>query len=452
MPLESHIRLSQLTQTILTTVEDAFAGKQFWVVADVTSHSFKADKNYHNLELVEKDTASNAIVAKMAAKAWGSGSAKIAEFEKHTEQKFTNNLQVLTLVSVGFHQQYGLTLTIIDVDTAYTLGRLEQQRNATLEQLVMRNPFINKDGEVFITHNNTLKLNPVLQRIALISSSVSAGSEDFTHTLSHNAFGYTFAVDNFYTTVQGDRNAGQFLDKLLEVYHSGIPYDAVVIARGGGAQTDFLIFDNYRIARAIAKFPIPVITGIGHQKNQTITDMMAHTQTKTPTKAAEFIIAHNKAFEDRLYSMQKDIVISTQKLLSAKAEKLTSLQHSVATNIRSLLYRKERDLNNAAAQFIAQPKIIVNNRHNDLKILAAAIKAGTLQYLKNKTGTIENTAALVQLMSPDNILKKGYAIIKKGNLIITSPDAIQIGDRIDIILSDTTIKTTVEQKAITNGQ
>ncbi|WP_431244478.1 exodeoxyribonuclease VII large subunit [Flavobacterium sp. P21] len=142
--------------------------------------------------------------------------------------------------------------------------------------------------------------------MAVISASNSAGNEDFRHTLRHNDFGYSFQADDYYTVVQGDNNAKLFLNKLIEVYSSGIPYDAIIIIRGGGAQSDFLIFDNYQIGRAVAKFPIPVITGIGHQKNVSIVDLMAHTSTKTPTKAAEFIIAHNRSFEMRSLSLRAE--------------------------------------------------------------------------------------------------------------------------------------------------
>jgi exodeoxyribonuclease VII large subunit len=214
---------------------------------------------------------------------------RIEEFEKNTGQAFTNNLHVLVQVSVDYHALYGLSVSVLDIDSNFMLGILEQQRNATLERLVKENDFIQKEGDGYSTYNSQLKLAAVIHKVAVISSSSSAGNEDFRHTMQHNDFGYVFQIDDYYTVVQGDNNAKLFLNKLIEIYSTGIPYDAIVINRGGGSQSDFLIFDNYNIGRAVAKFPIPVITGIGHQKNVSITDLMAHTHTKTPTKAAEFI-------------------------------------------------------------------------------------------------------------------------------------------------------------------
>ena len=235
------------------------------------------------------------ILAKFSGSAWGTGSQKIAEFEKATGQRFTGGLNVLVKVTVKYQAAYGLQLTLQDIGINFTLGALEQQRQATLLRLVKDNAeHIRIEDGRLKTSNQSLVLNRVIQRIAVISSSTSAGFQDFQHTLENNGWGFSFTVDPYFALIQGDHNAAGLVDKIIEVYRSGVSSDALVIIRGGGAQTDFLIFDHYAIARAIARFPIPVITGIGHQKNETIADLVAHTATKTPTKAAEFIIAHNR--------------------------------------------------------------------------------------------------------------------------------------------------------------
>ncbi len=275
-----YIKLSQLNDQIQDTINARFKGQTYWVVADITNHSFKADKKIHYFELVEKSDKSSAITAKIMGKSWGAGALRILDFESTTGQRFTNNLHVLVQVSVDFHPLYGLSVNLLDIDSSFMLGILEQQRNATLQRLVKENDFIHKEGERYTTFNSRLKLPAVIQRAAVISSSSSAGNEDFRHTMQHNDFGYVFQIDDYHTVVQGDNNAKLFLNKLIEVYNTGIPYDVIVITRGGGSQSDFLIFDNYNIGRAVAKFPIPVITGIGHQKNISITDLMAHTILK----------------------------------------------------------------------------------------------------------------------------------------------------------------------------
>ena len=468
-----HIRLSELNGILAAVIKDRFALQRFWVVADVTSHSYKAETKIHYFELVEKDPHSRDFIAKIAGKAWGTGSMHISDFEKNTGQQFTNNINVLVQVAVEYHAVYGLSVNVLDIDTNFTLGLLQQQREATLLRLVTANTFISKSGDGYRTRNNALQLHLVVQKIALISSSNSAGSEDFRHTLEHNPFGYAFRVDDYFAIVQGENNYKQFLAKLIEIYTSGIAYDAVVITRGGGAQIDFLIFDNYYIAQAVAKFPIPIITGIGHQKNVSIADLMAHTATKTPTKAAEFIIAHNRGFEERLLQAQKTIVIKSQQLFSVEFQQLSYLNHSIlngthkvinlqkdrlaaakqalVNTTKTVLYNRKNTLVGISAKIVSRPSIVLYNRINDLKTITSNLTTFNGQYLKNKKGQLGHHASLVKMMAPENILKKGYAIVKINDKIISNADGIAIGDTIDVLLGDSELKTTVQQKINYNG-
>ncbi|AYN03541.1 exodeoxyribonuclease VII large subunit [Flavobacterium sp. 140616W15] len=468
MEPEKHIKLSELNNKISDALADRFKGQTFWVVADITNHSYKADKKIHYFELVEKGTTSNSIVARILGKAWGTGSMHLSDFEKNTGQRFTNNINVLVLVSVDYHPLFGLSLNVLDIDTNFTLGILEQQRNATLKRLVEENAFIVKEAEQYITRNNQIKLRAVIQKVAVISGSNSAGLEDFRHTLENNDFGYVFEIDDYPTIVQGDNNAKLFLDKLIQVYRSGKLYDAVVITRGGGAQSDFLIFDNYNIGRAVAKFPIAIITGIGHQKNVSIVDLMAHTQTKTPTKAAEFIIAHNRSFELHILSLQQNIVIKSQQLFLLHYQNLSQLKSSLSNsarelisghkdalmainqntinNSKSILYQEHRLLMNLSHQISGKPRIILYNRINDISNTISNLKTFTNQYLRNQKGYLAHYSSSIRMMSPENILKKGYAIVKVNDKITSNADTIAVGDTIDVILADSIFKTTVKEK------
>ncbi|CAA9194872.1 Exodeoxyribonuclease 7 large subunit [Flavobacterium bizetiae] len=471
---QKHIKLSELNAKISDALTDRFKGQTFWVVADITNHSYKADKKIHYFELVEKGATSNSIVAKIIGKAWGAGSMHLSDFEKNTGQSFTNNINVLVLVSVDYHPLFGLSLNVLDIDTNFTLGILEQQRNATLKRLVDENDFIEKKQEQYITFNNQLQLRAVIQRVAVLSGSNSAGHEDFRHTLEHNDFGYVFQIDDYPTIVQGDNNAKLFLSKLIDIYKSGILYDAVVITRGGGAQSDFLIFDNYNIGRAVAKFPIPIITGIGHQKNVSITDLMAHTHTKTPTKAAEFIIAHNRSFEQSILLLQKNIVIKSQQLFLLNYQNLSGLKSTISNSARELisahkdalgainqntinssktiLYHKHRQLVNISHQIAGRPRIILYNRINDIENTISNLKTFTNQYLRNQGTYLGHYRASIRMISPENILKKGYAIIRVNGKITSNADTIDIGDTIDVVFSDTILKTTVREKTKYNGR
>ncbi|GAA3754826.1 exodeoxyribonuclease VII large subunit [Flavobacterium ginsengiterrae] len=471
---DNFITLSQLNYQIHQAVNERFKGRRYWVVADVTSHSFKADKKIHYFELVEKAEKNSAITAKIMGKAWGEGAVHLSDFEKKTGQTFTNNLHVLVQVSVDYHPLYGLSVNVLDIDVNFTLGVLERQRNATLKRLVQENDFITKTAEGYSTHNSRLKLPLVIQRIAVISASNSAGNEDFRHTLEHNNFGYAFQIDDYYTIVQGDNNARLFLNKLIEVYQTGIPYDAVVITRGGGAQSDFLIFDNYNIGRAVAKFPIPVITGIGHQKNVSITDLMAHTNTKTPTKAAEFIIAHNRSFETGLFSMQQHIVIRSQQLflhhfkvleelkgnisrnakelLSQHKQQLVFTHQRIASAAKDILYEYQQKLSLKAQMTAQSSQNMVRRRKSDMDYLAGSLKLFTAGYFKSRNLHLNHMLKSITLMSPQNILKKGYAIVKTNGKIAASTEYIKQGDDIEVILHDTILKSTVKEKIHYHGR
>lgn len=439
-----YIRLSALNDMVHDAINSRFAGQRFWVLADITNHSYKADKKIHYFELVEKAQNGNAVTAKMLGKSWGGGALRIEEFEKNTGQVFTNNLHVLVQVSVDYHPLYGLSVSVLDIDSNFMLGILEQQRNATLERLVKENDYIQKEGDGYSTFNSRLKLPAVIQKVAVISSSSSAGNEDFRHTMKHNDFGYVFQIDDYYTVVQGDNNAKLFMNKLIEIYNTGIPYDAVVINRGGGSQSDFLIFDNYNIGRAVAKFPIPIITGIGHQKNVSITDLMAHTHTKTPTKAAEFIIAHNRSFEQKMLSLQQNIAIKSQQLFLSHYKELSQLRNAVSHNarglvqmhseelvktnqhiissFRSVLYGHQKKLILTAHQLVQNPKMLLQQKKNDLVHIKNAIKNSANDYLRGEKVTLEHHLKSIQMMSPQNILRKGYAIVKFNEKIISSSE------------------------------
>ena len=447
------IKLSELTGQISKAINGIFGAATFWVIADISNYTYKPQSNFHYFELVEKDKSSSKILAKISGRAWGNASVNISNFEKATGQQFKNDINVLVQVSVQYNPAFGLQLNLLDIDTSFTLGRFEQQRKETLERLVRDNPaFIRFSDGAYHTRNSDLSLNIVMQRIAVISSDTSAGYLDFKHTLENNTFGYHFEIDDYFALVQGEGNAKQFLSKLIEVFESGKAYDALVIIRGGGAQTDFLIFDNYELNRAIAKFPIPVITGIGHQKNETIADLMAHTSTKTPTKVAELLIAHNRNFEDALLSVQQQILIKTFQLMTFHKEQLNRLNQVTINSSKNLLHEKHRDILNLSGMILANPKIILSNKGKDLNNLVANMKSFNRMYFINQKRYIGHFESVVRLMNPQNILNKGFAIVKIEGQIVNDASQILPGSEMTVTLASTEINTKVLSKTARNGK
>ncbi|WP_254070841.1 exodeoxyribonuclease VII large subunit [Pedobacter sp. L105] len=447
------IRLSELTTQIHDTISGVFGSRTFWVIADVTSHTYKPQSNFHYFELVEKDQSSVKILAKIGARAWGNAAVNISNFEKATGQQFKNDINVLVQVAVQYNPAFGLQLNLLDIDTNFTLGRFEQQRKETLHRLLRDNPaFIRLEGGQYLTRNSALPLNSVLQRIAVISSATSAGYQDFRHTLENNTFGYHFEIDDYFALVQGEGNAKQFLQKLIEVFDSGKKYDALLIIRGGGAQTDFLIFDNYELSRAVAKFPIPVITGIGHQKNETIADLMAHTSTKTPTKAAELLIAHNRNFEELMLSIQQQLVIKTFQMMTYHKEQLNHLNQITINSVKNLLHEKHRDMLNLSGMILTNPRIIISNKRKDLSNLLTNFTSFSRMYFTNQVRYIGHFESVVRLMSPQNILNKGFAIVKVNGVIAGNADKITPGMEMTVTLAQTEIRTKVIAKSPQHGK
>ena len=441
------LRLSELASKIQGVLDSSFGDLTFWVVADLTNHSYKPQTNYHYFELVEKDAASSKILAKFHGKAWGNASINISNFEKVTGQKFTNSIQILVQVAVQFNSSYGLQLNLLDVDVNFTLGKFQQQRELTLLKLVTDNPsFIQKTGDQFFTRNSLLTFKKVLKSIAVISSSTSAGYQDFIHTLQNNSYKYKFDIAEYFTLVQGDSNAKLIIAKLIEIFSSEVKYDAVVIIRGGGSETDFLLFDNYDLCKAIAKFPIPVITGIGHQKNESVADLMAHTSTKTPTKAAEFLIEHNKKFEDLILVLHRSILINAQQLMAINHQRLAVLKSYLIRDLLTLLNHHKRKLAVQSSTITLHPSLIISSHKKDLTNLSLQLVKINRNYFAAKNQSLLHYTSLVRVMNPQTILNRGFALLRINGDIVHHYEDIQVGNELSIQLANSEIITTVKSK------
>jgi exodeoxyribonuclease VII large subunit len=437
----------------------------------VASHKYHAPKGFHYFDLVEKGDRN--LLAKVNAVAWTEGASRIREFERLTGQRFGDDIHVLVCVRVDYHPVYGLKLTLVDIDARFTLGQLEAQRQAVLERLLRELPNdVWLVGDRYKTTNAALRLPKVIQRIAVVASERSAGYEDFRHSLESQHHGFSFRLTPFDTLVQGPENAGAIVRRLNEI--AGMPdaFDAVVIVRGGGAQTDLLIFDQYEVAAAVAALHIPVFTGIGHLRNETITDLMAHTASKTPTECAEHIIAHNRNFEDQLMALRQRIILRAQQQMNGaeRAQRHTEqrLTQTVQwrlgderTNNEQLMYRLFHAVRNRISeekQTLGRSSIILSLTPERLVRCDDALQQQTLQLNKQVRYTIEqqqreltHLTSIIRLSSPDEALKRGFAILKKDGKIITDPSPLNPEDEIDIILKDTEITTRIIQKSPRNG-
>lgn len=396
------IRLSDLAFAIEAVLDEAFGQKAAWVLAETSDIKNYPDRGYCFLTLVERD--GHETLAKLEACIWRRNYHTIREFENTTGVAFARNVKLLLQVSVSYSAIYGLRLEILKIDPSYTLGNLERERQAVLDALVSNHPdLVWVEAGQYITANQLLPRPAVIQRVALIAAPNSDGWRDFRHELAQNSLGYAFTVDEYLTQVQGKGAEQAICGQLEQIRLSRIPYDAVVLVRGGGSQLDFGSFDTFLMGQTVAGFGIPILAGIGHERNVSITDLMCHQSVKTPTKAAAFLIDHNRQFEenclllrDRLSNAARETLLNAREQIDAETERL---------------------------RFVAQNYL--RDRHTDLT---------------EKTVTIRH-------LDPANVLRRGYALLQRNGRIITKAADVHANETLQVQMHDGTITVSSLQQA-----
>ena len=276
------LSLLELNTRIRGALSRAFP-ETCWVRAEMSDVRVNTSSGHCYLEFVEKNAQTGQLVAKVRGSIWAKTFRMLKPyFEMETGQMFASGLKVLVKVSVEFHELYGLSLTVLDIDPAYTLGDMVRKRMEIIRQL---------QEEGVFTLNKELPFPLLPRRIAIITSPTAAGYEDFMNQLTRNKGGYPFYTKLFPALMQGERTEASVIAALDRIYQHQDLFDVVVIIRGGGATSDLNSFDSYLLAANCAQFPLPIITGIGHERDDTVVDLVAHTRMKTPTAVAEFLIS-----------------------------------------------------------------------------------------------------------------------------------------------------------------
>ncbi len=382
------ISLSQLCNIIGETLENGLSNS-YMIVAEISSLSEKGGHAY--FELVEKGEGNNTFKAKVRATCWANRWNMLkAYFLQQTEQSLRVGMQILTEVLVDFHPVYGLSLNIQFIDPNFTLGDLAQQRKVTIQRLTEEGVF---------DLNKQLLVPTLPQRIAVISSADAAGYGDFCRQLEDNIYDFAFRVELYSAIMQGDRAPKAIIEALDRVIESGKQYDVVLILRGGGATTDLACFDNYDLAFYCANYPLPIVAGIGHTRDISVVDMIAHASVKTPTAAAEWLI-----------------------------ERMAYQQGLVDDYQRRLQNTLDRRL------------LLARHRFDKLHLLLGTRLNRYLQQQRDKLTFAEKTLAL---RSPEHIYRMGYSLTKSKGKVIRSATGLTAGDTIETYLADGTITSQV---------
>ncbi|GHT76081.1 exodeoxyribonuclease 7 large subunit [Bacteroidia bacterium] len=405
------LTLSQLNDLIGEEIRNAFPDT-CWVMAETSD--VRLNKNGHcYLEFVEKEENTDRISAKARGYIWANTFQMLRPyFEMKTGQAFVSGIKVLVKVSVDFHSVYGYGLTVYDIDPTYTLGDLLHRREEILNRL-------KKEG-VF-TLNKELELPLLPQRIAVITSPTAAGYEDFLDHLQKNTQGFAFYLQLFPAVMQGEQTEKSIISALDAIFSQQENFDVVVIIRGGGASSDLASFDTYPLAANCAQFPLPVITGIGHERDDTVLDLVAHHRAKTPTAVADFLISRMEEAAGKLFECQSIIILSSQNKINSAQEKIQQLTHFLPVYAQNRLEKQQ-----SAIQHI----------QTDL------VKSADY-FLKSEEAKLNEKQSFFKLSSPEYILSKGYSITLKNGKAVKSAKTLAEGDVLETVFFEGKIKSTV---------
>lgn len=407
---ESCITLYDLQRMVRTTVEECFA-TPLWVSAEISE--LKVNRSGHcYLNLVEKGNSEGAPRAEARAVIWRNNYTQIdAMFREATGSPLSSGIGVLVRVVVTYHEIYGFSLQIIDLDPNYTLGDVERRRRETIERL--------KEDGVW-DMNRELSLPRPLLRIAVVSSATAAGYRDFMTEIGSSPF--NFNVTLFEATMQGEGAEESVVNALSAIAERERDFDIAVIIRGGGSTSDLALFDSYRIALYVTQMPMAVITGIGHDKDVSVVDMVAHHMCKTPTAVGAFLVDSATAELNTIYDLSNEF---------------RQLSEQMLNNQSSYIAQRKLELCHLASQNIS------NHSHN-LSAIEQSIKELSSHIIATEEQRIESFKRLTESYSLDNILKLGFALVQTSEGIITSTDGIGIGDQIEITLHNGTINAVVQ--------
>lgn len=426
------LTLSELNAAIKETLERVFP-ENLWVVAEISEIRCTA-KGHCYLELAEREDEET--IAQIRANIWARTFRSIAfTFEKATGESLKQGMKVLLQVSVTFHELYGLSLNIKEIDPTYSLGEMARKKREVIERLT-------KEG--LINLNKQIPLPLVPQRIAVISSSTAAGYGDFINHLDDNPYGYKIFHTLYQALMQGQEAGESLIAALRKVKAHKKHYDAVVIVRGGGSQIDLSCFDAYGLAAEVAKFPLPVVTGIGHERDDTVTDIVAHIKLKTPTAVAEFLLSNMTRFEERLLEAQTILMHRVKELIGNEDHRLQylaqQLKHIAKDRFSGEMTRIEIGLH----KLIHGTTQIVDSHHNRLKLDISRIAGGLNVLFRQQENRITQSGQAIRLLDPVNVLKRGYSITYLNEKAIRDSADVQQGDIIRTRIYKGSIKSNVE--------
>ena len=410
--MENHLTLLELNSIVRTTIESRLA-QEYWVETEISE--CREHNGHCYMELVEKDPLRNTPIAKASAKCWRSSWGAIKPRFIHVTGSMPQpGMKLLMRVMAQFHEAYGFSWIVTDIDPTYTLGDMARRRQEILRQLA---------EEGVLELNRQLPLSPFAQRIAVVSSKTAAGFGDFQDQLLGNRYGYKFSITLFQTVLQGEAVEKSVIQSLDTIFASQEEYDAVVIIRGGGATSDLSGFDSLPLAENIANFPLPVITGIGHDRDETVADIVAHTSVKTPTAAAALLIENLLLTDNQINNLAQRLHVCTTSVLETQKQRLHRTVKLLPLQVTTLTSRQAARLDKFSASLENALRNTLERQHHRIEML------------------FQRTEAL----DPEKLLRRGYSITTVNGKAVTDSCQLNVGDTLLTRFASGTAKSTVEE-------
>ena len=409
MNTERHITLFELNRLVREAIEDALP-MEYWVEAELSE--CRESRGHCYMELIQKDEQTATPIAKASAKCWANKWLTIRPyFERTTGQQLHAGMKVLLQVYPQFHEAYGFSWIVTDIDPTYTLGDMARKRQEIIQKL---------KAEGVFDLQKELQLPVFCQHIAVISSQTAAGYGDFCNQLADNPYGFKFETQLFPAIMQGEGVEQSIISALEQIYD--MPFDCVVIIRGGGATSDMSGFDTLALAENVANFPIPIITGIGHERDESVLDMISHTRVKTPTAAAALLIDHLKGVLETIEGAQSMISHYVQQKLSIANSQLSIISEAIPRLFSIVKTRQEAKID---ALYTRLPMLIerrlTSERHR-LQLMDEKLKA----------------------LDPTLLLARGYSITMHNGRAVKDASQLPPGAEIETRLAKGTIHSVIK--------
>ncbi len=424
------LSLYELNMLVRKTIEFSMP-EEYWVEAELSEA--RENNGHCYMELVQKDEDGNTPLAKASAKCWRNTWMLVRpNFERVTGQQIRAGIKVLLKVYPQFHESYGFSWIVTDIDPAYTMGDMARKRQEIIRRL--------KEEGVFDL-NKELAIPMFAQRIAVVTSANAAGYEDFLNQLENNDYGFVFVTKLFPAVMQGEQVEASVISALNAINRSTDDFDLVVIIRGGGSTSDLSGFDTLALAENVANFPIPVITGIGHERDESIIDMVAHTRMKTPTAAAAFIIDNLIDVYERINYAQRTILNKVTSKMEVEKMRIERFSRNIPMSFSLVKVKHETRLAEMFSRLSSAMTRNMSAAEHHLEILAGNISPIAERRLMKEKHRIEMLRQRAETLNPELLLKRGYSITMHNGHALRDPSTLKNGDEIETKLEKGTIKT-----------